>query len=118
MKTNVKDFFADKKKLFIVLGAALAAIIVIVGIILAIVLSGGDKDVYAVHVDLGDKYFAEEKYEEAVASYVIALKESGKETDRSFTSTMAKAGLFQIRSQKVVIIRNRWSSSVSTGRLI
>lgn len=80
MKEKIRDILSDKKKLLIVIGAALAALIVIVGVILAVVLSGGDKDVYIIHVDMGDKYFVEEKYEEAIASYVIALNEA-KDSD-------------------------------------
>ncbi len=102
-----KNIFADKKKrLIFIICAAVALLIIAGGICGAVIMLGGSSNEdtpYSIHLSNGNNYFAEGKYEEAIAEFKTANEADPEEIDAYYMLAMTYKKLGDMDNAKKIL---------------
>lgn len=102
-----KKIFNDKKKrLIFIICAAVALILIAGGIIAGVIFLGegsGDASAYDLHLSNGNNYFAQGKYDEAIAEFKSANEADSEEVDAYYMLAMTYKKLGDMDSAKDIL---------------
>ncbi len=102
-----KKIFSDKKKrLIFIICAAVALLLIVGGVCAAVIFLGGNSDdasAYDIHLGNGNNYFAQGKYEEAIAEFKSAKGADPEEIDAYYMLAMTYKKLGDMDSAKKIL---------------